>query len=382
VGPVLGSHRRGDGQMQISRIDRDLGRFRDIVRGRIKQNLRKYISHGEMVGRKGKELVSIPLPQIEIPHFKFGKNEQGGVGFGEGAEGQPVDGEAGDGSGQAGDAAGAHVLEVELTLEELAKLLGEELELPRIEPRGSRQIESIKARYSGISTVGPMGLRHFKRTYKQALRRMLITDLYDPNDPMVVPIRADHRYKSWNRVEEPTSNAVIVYMMDVSGSMGEEQKEIVRTEAFWIDTWLQSQYKNLDTRFIIHDAVAREVDRHTFFHTRESGGTKISSAYRLCLDLLAEHYPVEQWNIYPFHFSDGDNWGGGDTDLCMEMLEGNLLNLSNMFCYGQVTSTYGSGQFKRDLDAKFDADERLVTSQIDTKDDIPESIREFLGKGK
>jgi uncharacterized sporulation protein YeaH/YhbH (DUF444 family) len=64
------------------------------------------------------------------------------------------------------------------------------------------------------------------------------------------------------------------------------------------------------------------------------------------------------------------------------MLDGNLLDLSNMFCYGQVTSTYGSGQFKRDLDAKFDNDERLVTSQIDTKDDIPESIREFLGKGK
>jgi uncharacterized protein len=368
--------------MQISRIDRDVGRFRDIVRGRIKENLRRYISHGEMVGRKGKDLVSIPVPQIDIPHFKFGKNEQGGVGFGEGAEGEPVDGQEGDGQGEAGDAAGEHVLEVELTIDELATLLGQELELPRIEPRGSRQIDSAKDRYSGISPVGPMGLRHFKRTYKQALRRMVSSDAYDPENPIIVPIRADHRYKSWNRVEEPTSNAVIVYMMDVSGSMGDEQKEIVRTEAFWIDTWLQSQYKNLETRFIIHDAVAREVDRHTFFHTRESGGTKISSAYRVCLDILEEHYPISQWNIYPFHFSDGDNWGGGDTDLCMEVLEGKLLDLSNLFCYGQVTSTYGSGQFKRDLDAKFDSDERIVTSQIDSKDDIPDSIREFLGKGK
>lgn len=368
--------------MQISRIDRDLGRFRDIVRGRIKENLRKYVSHGEMIGRKGKDLVSIPVPQIEIPHFRFGKDEQGGVGFGDGDEGDPVDGQGESGQGDAGDAPGAHVLEVELTLDELANLLGEELELPRIEPRGSRQIESIKDRYSGISNVGPMGLRHFKRTYKQALRRMVSSGTYDPGNPVIVPIRPDHRYKSWNRVEEPASNAVILYMMDVSGSMGEEQKEIVRTEAFWIDTWLQSQYKNIQARFIIHDAVAREVDRHTFFHTRESGGTKISSAYQLCFEIIENEYPLDQWNIYPFHFSDGDNWGGGDTDNCLELLEATLLSISNIFCYGQVTSTYGSGQFKRDLDAKFEDDERLVTSQIDSKDDIPESIREFLGKGR
>jgi uncharacterized sporulation protein YeaH/YhbH (DUF444 family) len=368
--------------MQISRIDRDLGRFRDIVRGRIKQNLRRYISHGEMIGRKGKDLVSIPVPQIEIPHFRFGKQDQGGVGFGDGAEGDPVDGEAGEGAGQAGDSSAPHVLEVEVTLDELAQLLGEELELPNIERRGSRQIESVRDRYSGISVVGPMGLRHFKRTYKQALRRMLSAGTYDPGNPMVVPIRADHRFKSWTRVEEPASNAVIVYMMDVSGSMGEEQKEIVRTEAFWIDTWLASQYKNLETRFIIHDASAKEVDRHTFFHTRESGGTKISSAFKLCSEILESEYPISEWNVYPFHFSDGDNWGGGDTDLCMEILRERLLPMSNVFCYGQVTSTYGSGQFKRDLDGHFGDEERLITSQVDSRADIPDSIRQFLGKGR
>src|SRR5206468_10715821 len=69
-------------------------------------------------------------------------------------------------------------------------------------------------------------------------------------------------------------------------SMGDEQKEIVRIESFWIDTWLRSNYKGLETRYIIHDAVAREVDRETFFHTRESGGTMISSAYKLCKELI------------------------------------------------------------------------------------------------
>ena len=71
--------------MKISRIDRDLGRFRDIVRGRVKRSLRKYISHSEMIGRKGKDLVSIPVPQIDLPHFRFGEQDQGGVGWNDAA---------------------------------------------------------------------------------------------------------------------------------------------------------------------------------------------------------------------------------------------------------------------------------------------------------
>ena len=96
------------------------------------------------------------------------------------------------------------------------------------------------------------------------------------SSPIIVPIREDRRYRSCKLQNLPETNAVIIYMMDVSGSMGDEQKEIVRIESFWIDTWLRHQYKGLETRYIIHDAVAREVDRDTFFHTRESGGTMIS----------------------------------------------------------------------------------------------------------
>ena len=133
------------------------------------------------------------------------------------------------------------------------------------------------------------------------------------------------RYRSWKTDERHENNAVIIYMMDVSGSMGDEQKEIVRTEAFWIDTWLAVQYKGIETRYIIHDATAREVDEDTFFKTRESGGTLISSAYKLCEKIIETDYPPVDWNIYPFHFSDGDNWSGEDTRLCLEILEKTLL---------------------------------------------------------
>jgi uncharacterized sporulation protein YeaH/YhbH (DUF444 family) len=98
--------------------------------------------------------------------------------------------------------------------------------------------------------------------------------------------------------------------------------------------------------------------------------------------MIDEEYDLEQWNIYGFHFSDGDNWSGGDTDKCVKLLEEQLLPKVNLFCYGQVESAYGSGDFLRELHESFDGAENLVTSKIRNKDDIYTSIKEFLGKGK
>ena len=366
----------------IQKIDRDVTRFKNIVRGKIRENLRKYVTHGEMIGRKGRDLVSIPIPQLDVPHFRYGKN-QGGVGQGDGEEGQPI-ARGGDegGTGQAGSDAGAHVLEVEISLGELADILGNELELPRIEPKGKANIKEQKARYKSIRRVGPESLRHFKRTYVEALRRQVTEGTYNARNPRVIPIREDRRYRSWETEEEPESNAAIIYMMDVSGSMTDEQKHIVRTESFWIDTWLKSQYDGVERRYIIHDAAAKEVDEHTFYHTRESGGTRISSAYRVAAGLIDNKFPADDWNIYCFQFSDGDNWGE-DSRQALDTLRDRLLPRSNLFCYGQVESPYGSGEYIHSLAGTFGDDhETLVLSEIQDKDAIYDSIKTFLGKGK
>ncbi|MBI5481247.1 MAG: DUF444 family protein [Deltaproteobacteria bacterium] len=365
------------------RIDQDHRRFRDIVRGRIRQNLRKYISQGEMMGKKGKQVVTIPIPSIEIPRFRFGPKGSGGAAQGDGEPGDVLgQGEEQPGTGQAGDQPGEHVLEVEITLDELAQILGEELKLPRIQPKGKHRIVAQKDRFTGIRKTGPESLRHFRRTFKQALKRQLSMGTYDPKNPLIVPIVDDKRYRSWKSYPLPQSNALILYMMDVSGSMGDEQKEIVRIESFWIDTWLRSQYKGIESRYIIHDATAKEVDRETFFRTRESGGTMISSAYKLCAKMIEEEYPAAEWNIYPFHFSDGDNWSVDDTASCVEVLKAKILPFVNLFAYGQVESPYGSGQFIKDLHEHFQDDERLVTSEIRNKEAIMDSIKDFLGTGK
>jgi sporulation protein YhbH len=366
----------------VRKIEKDLQRFKNIIRGRIRKDLRKYISRGELIGKKGPNLVTIPIHQIDIPRFRYGPKQRGGVGQGEGEEGTSLGKEMPGAGSEAGDAPGQHVLEVEVELEELARMLGEELELPNIQPKGKKSFQTRKDKYTGIRRAGPESLRHFKRTYKEALKRQLAMRSYDPDNPLVIPIREDKRYRCWKVEYLPESDAVVIYMMDISGSMGQEQKEMVRIESFWINTWLKSQYKDIKTRYIVHDAVAREVDEHTFFHIRESGGTKISSAYGLCRKLIDDEYDPQEWNIYLFHFSDGDNWGGDDTKHCLHLMEEKLLPDSNLFCYGQVKSAYGSGQFIKDLRGHFKEVENLALSEINSRDEIYDSIKTFLGKGK
>ncbi|MCC6659807.1 MAG: DUF444 family protein [Phycisphaerales bacterium] len=370
----------------INKIEQDHQRFRHIVRGKIRKDLRKFLARGELIGKEGRRFVSIPVHDIDIPTFRFGDNA-GGVGMGEGGEGESV-GKPGAGDGQGGEQEGRHILEVDVSLEELADILAQELQLPRIKPRGAHRITTVKDKYSGVRPVGPASLRHFKRTYREALKRQVSMGLYDPENPVIVPVRHDLRFRSWNEVRKPQSNAVIVYMMDVSGSMGDEQKELVRLSAFWIDAWLRRNYEGIESRYIVHDVRAGEVDKKTFFSVREDGGTRISSAFTCCHELLAAHYDPADWNIYLFHFSDGDNSSEADNRLCVKVLDEQLLPRANMFGYCQVTSAYGSGSFLSVLREAFpgglpDTDgPRLITTKIDGRDDIYEALKAFFKVGR
>ena len=364
-------------------IDRDLKRFRQIVRSKVRKNLRKYLNHGEIIGRRGREIISIPVPNIEIPNFRHGQRGSGGVGQGEGEIGQPVGKgqDEGEVRGEAGNQSGGHIREVEVTLDELAEMLGEELELPRITPKGTDAIRSKKDRYTTVRHTGPDSLRHFTRTYNPALKRQIASDAYDPDRPVIVPTREDEQYRSWKSVPELQANAAIIYIMDLSGSMTDDQKEIVRIESFWIDTWLHKQYDGIQRRYIVHDAVGHEVDEDTFYRTRESGGTRISSAYRECTRIIRRNFPPDDWNIYCFQFSEGDNWGE-DNNESLDVLRDNILSVCNLFCYGQVESPYGSGDFIRELRRIREDQEHMILSEIPDKDASFDSIREFLGTGR
>lgn len=364
-------------------MDSDLNRFHSIVRGRIKGELRKFVSNGELVAHKGSKTISIPIPRIDIPKIVFARNDKSGMGQGDGEIGKEVSPGDSDESQQAGNQSANHVLEVDVTLEELASILGEELGLPNIRDKGKKNIIEKSIKYSGVLKQGPESLSHFRRTFREALKRSVASGEYDPDNPVIVPIKDDKRYRSYRYVYKPVANALMVYMMDVSGSMGDEQKEIVRLTSFWLDTWLSSQYKNLEKCYIIHDATAKEVSQDVFYRTKESGGTLISSAYKLACSIVEEKFESSDWNIYLFHFSDGDNWSGNDTAECLQILENRLLPAANLFCYGQVESRYGSGQFLRDLTKHFGDVNPLVSfAQIKDREAIVDALKIFLSKGK
>ncbi len=357
----------------MSRIQADLSRFRQIVRGRVREELRRHLGRQELLGRQGKHVVSIPIPQIELPHFV---HDPGGQGLGQG------DGEPADGGGRAGDQPGQHLLEAEFTIDELAALLGEALELPRIRPKGRDELETAGRRYRGISPTGPESLRHFKRSYRRALRRMIAGGSYDPHEPRIVLVRPDRRYRTWKSVPTPSANAVILYVMDVSGSMGADQKELVRIESFWLDAWIRRHYKGTQSVYIVHDAAAKEVDRETFFRVRESGGTVISAAYELARRVIAERFPPQDWNLYLFHFTDGENYSRQDTEKCMDLLQAQLLPGLNLFGYGQVESYGTSGDFFEALRARFASDSRVALTRVPDRDAIVDSIKVLLGRGR
>ncbi len=364
----------------ILQINNDHQRFRKIVKGKIREDLRKFLTRSELLGREGRKLISIPVRGIDTPRFRYGDNNDGGVGKGEGKPGDSV-GE-GDGMGPGGTEEGKHILEVDVSLDELADILGEELQLPRIKPKGKHRLTAERDRYSGIRQSGPESLRHFKRTFRRALRRQIMSGLYNPDAPRIIFERRDKIYRSWKTILSPQSNAVIIYMMDVSGSMGDEQKELVRLEAFWIDAWLRRNYQGIESRYIVHDVRAAEVDRETFFRIREDGGTRISSAFKLARELVENHYSPLDWNIYLFHFSDGDNSSESDSRECCTMLREHLLPALNMFGYCQVASAYGSGNFINVVHEHLSGEESVITSRVNAKGDIYDSIKTFFSAGR
>src|SRR5215211_7885371 len=179
----------------VLKIEKDHQRFRQIVKGRIREDLRKFLTKGELIGKEGKHLISIPVRGIELPHFRYGDNS-GGVGAGDGKEGDVVGKGQGKGA-QGGTEPGQHLMEVDLTLDELAEILAEELKLPRIEPKGRHRITTVRDRYSSLRRVGPESLWHFKLSFKEALKRQIILGDYVSYNHAITTEKKDIRYRSW-----------------------------------------------------------------------------------------------------------------------------------------------------------------------------------------
>jgi uncharacterized sporulation protein YeaH/YhbH (DUF444 family) len=163
-------------------------------------------------------------------------------------------------------------------------------------------------------------------------------------------------------------------MRDRSGSMGEFETYITRVMSSWMVDFLRTQYRNVETVFISHDTVAQEVDQEAFFKLGASGGTKVSPAYQLALDMTQERYPVAEWNTYPFHFTDGDNMSPADNTACVDLTR-QLLNRSRAMGYLEIRRDAPGNVSSLQKELLQLGDPKLLIRTIRSKEDIYPALR-------
>ncbi len=313
----------------------DQARHQQKVRDAIKQNLPDLISEENIVMSDGRQIIKIPIRSLDEYHFVYNTNKKKHVGQGDG------DSQVGDvigidptPAGGKGDGAGTEpgddVVEAEISIAELETMLFEELELPYLKKKDKEQIEVKEIRFTDVRRKGIMSNIDKKRTILENLRR----NSRDGKSEIGGISPDDLRFKTWEEIIKPQNNAVILAMMDTSGSMGSFEKYCARSFFFWMSRFLRRQYEKVDIVFIAHHTEAKEVTEEEFFTRGESGGTICSSAYVKALEIIDSRYSPALYNIYPFHFSDGDNLTS-DNERCVRLIK-ELLERSNIFGYGEV----------------------------------------------
>lgn len=316
----------------------DQQRHQEKIKEAIKENLSDLISEENIIMSDGKQIVKIPLRNMEEYRFVHNFNKQKHVGQGDGesevgdviARDRPGRPAKGGKSGEAGDQPGEDVVEAEVNIEDLEDILFSELELPHLKEKDKQDLETEAIRFNDVRKKGIMSNIDKKRTILENLRRNS-----RQGQPGIHGISPDDlRYKTWEEIVVPRSNAVIIAMMDTSGSMGSFEKYCARSFFFWMTRFLRKQYEKVEIIFIAHHTEAKEVSEEDFFNRGESGGTICSSAYVKALEIIDSRFPPSSYNIYPFHFSDGDNLTS-DNERCVKLIE-ELLKRSNIFGYGEV----------------------------------------------
>lgn len=312
-------------------------RHQEKVKEAIQQNLPDLVSEESIVMSDGKQIVKIPIRSMEEYRFRynFNKGKHVGQGNGKSKVGDVLGREDGQGkqkgSGKrAGDQAGIDYYEAEVSLEELESILFAEMELPNLLRKETEEFVVEDVQFTDVRKKGLMSNIDKKRTLLQAIKR---SSQRGQKGKVRISID-DLRFKTWEEKLIPHSNAVVIAMMDTSGSMGMFEKYIARSFFFWMVRFLRTKYERVELVFIAHHTEAKEVPEELFFTRGESGGTICSSAYRKALEIINTRYPPEQYNIYPFHFSDGDNLTS-DNERCVGLVK-QLMERSNLFGYGEV----------------------------------------------
>jgi sporulation protein YhbH len=368
-------------------IDQD--RHKERVKEAIKKNLGSIVSNEAIILSDGKRTVKVPIRALDEYKFRFDYRKRKHVGQGDGKtrvgdviarENQGGQGQ-GSGSGQPGQDAGGEYYEAEVNIDEIAALIFEDLQLPFLEEKAKRAVQSKTTHFNEIRRTGVMANLDKRRMILENIKR----NAREEGKARFGDVKKeDLRFKTWEENLRYESNAVVLALMDVSGSMGEFKKYVARSFFFWMVRFLRTKYDNVEIVFISHHTEAREVTEEQFFTQGESGGTVVSSAYQLALDTIAARYRPQDWNIYPFHFSDGDNYYSDNEEAVR--LADELIKTCNLFGYGEIgeegASSYrrSSGALLSIFNDRLKNKERFVGVRIDDKEDVYPALKQFFGR--
>lgn len=368
---------------QDSRNKSSINRSRFIRRfkGQIRKAVADAIAKRGIRDLESGEKIGIPGKDISEPQFHHGKGgvresvHPGNDRFQSGDQmDRPPSGGQGQGSGQASpDGEGIDDFVFTLTRDEFLDIFFDELELPNLVKRQLARIDEYKRVRAGYTQSGVPTNINLVRTMRGAAGRRvavggpyatrlraLQAELEAALDDMPIDdaeverlqreiacLKARHeaipfidpfdlRYSNRIRVPEPSTQAVMFCLMDVSGSMDEAKKQMAKRFFMLLYLFLNRNYEHIEVVFIRHHTVAEEVDEDDFFHSRETGGTIVSSALHLMHQIISERYSSNLWNIYGAQASDGDNWND-DSPRCREFLAASILPVLQYFAYIEIT---------------------------------------------
>ena len=357
-------------------------RFLRRYKSQIKQSIAEAINKRSVTDVDSGESVSIPNEDINEPMFHQGRGglrhrvHPGNDHFVQNDRIERPQGGGGGGSGQ-GDASkdgeGQDEFSFQISKDEYLDLLFEDLALPNLQKNQFRQMTEYKTHRAGYTSNGvPANISVVRSLQNSLARRTAMTagnkrelrelestlTEVENSEPAqlleeerlrkeIAELRQkiartpfidtfDLRYKNYERRPEPSSQAVMFCLMDVSGSMDQATKDMAKRFYILLYLFLSRTYKNVDVVYIRHHTQAKEVDEQEFFYSQETGGTIVSSALKLMDEVIQERYDPAAWNIYAAQASDGDNWAD-DSPLCHQILAQKLLPMVRYYSYIEIT---------------------------------------------
>ena len=376
----------------------DRSRHRQKIEKAIKESIKDVVAEESIIGQSGKKKIRIPVKGIKEHRFVYGSNENNKrVGSAQGKEvsqGQRIGHRRKPQSQQGnkpGDKPGEEMYEIEMSLEELAGYLFNDLELPELEKKNFKFTTQEKMKRKGKRSHGIRPRLSKKETIKQKIRRKkaaIKAGSFDPNsDDRFTFHESDLRYKHIAPVIKENTAAVVFFVMDVSGSMTKSKKYLARSFFFLLYQFLNYKYSSVDVVFVSHTADAHEVNEEQFFTQVPNGGTLVSTGLKKVEEIIDKRYHPNNWNIYTFYCGDGDNWAIDNK----EALNGfrRLKDVNQVMCYTEIgTSRYpseyrlfdGGTTEKRLWDwTKLIEDKNFKRIKINQSDDIWPSFKKLFG---